>query len=422
MKLSLVFKRIKIFFEKSLHGNFNNFLTTGFRQIIGFLLGLFTSITVAKNLGAEGNGFYVTFTSAVALSFLISSFGFANYQAYAVARKNRSDRLIVTGLVYSVCIFFPISTLSGFVFWKVGFFEFDALCLFVIASTASIIFQSALGYVQGKGNIKYYNILTLISPVTLIIFAIYIIFNPIKEVIFFGFVVSEVVVAFIATFWCVRSLKKPLFRFTTKRAISFFKESIGYGFKSQIIIIITYLMYRGVIFMLASNFSPSSVGVLGFALSLIEKSWIFSQVASVVLFKDMADKKFSIEKLNKSIYLMFILSFIGIFFLVIVYYFIGTHMGAEYSDVVKYLIILSPGVAAFSGAKICVNYLLLRGIGYTDVFLFIVLLLISYLISFILILNYQIEGAAAAISIGYILYYFAVFNLIKFKNRNIIYN
>lgn len=416
MKFSLVFKKITIFFEKSLHGNFNNFLTTGFRQIIGFLLGVVTSIIIAKKLGPDGNGLYITFTSAVALSVLIVSLGFSNFQAFAVAKKIRSERVLVSGLAYSGIVFFPLSILSGLIFWKFGFFDFSYFLVFVIGSASSIAFQAGLGYVQGKGNIKYYNIFSLISPFVLILFSVLLFFLEKPEIIFFGFVLSEFVAAFFVVTWCISSLNSRLIRFTTKRAIFYFKESVSYGIKSQIIVVITYLMYRGIILMLASRFSPTSVGVLGFSLSLIEKAWIFSQVASIVLFKDMANESFSIEKLKKSILLMFLLSSLGMLGLGVVFYFFGEYMGAGYSDVLKYFLILSPGVAAFSGARICVNYLLLRGVDARDVVIFLMLLSLTFLMSLLLISKYQIAGGAFAISLGYVLYFITVYKLIEVKN------
>ncbi len=416
MKSLSLAKKTKIFLESSLHGNFNSFLTTGFRQLVGFLLGIFTSIVVAKTLGPEGNGLYITFTSSVALSVLIVSLGFSNYQAYAAAKKFRSEKLLISGLIYSVVVFFPLSALAGFTFLVLGFFDSSYIFIFIVASTCSIAFQSGLGYVQGKGNMKYYNIFSLVSPLILFVFAIFLYFFKKTEVIFWGFALSEFLAAFFVVGWCIYSLKRPLIKFTTKLAILYLRESISYGVKSQIIVVITYLMYRGIILMMASKYSPASVGVLGFSLSLVEKSWIFSQVASIVLFKDMASKDFTIDKLKKSIALMFFLSLFGILFLGIIFSFFGEYMGPGYSDVLKYFLILSPGVAAFSGARICVNYLLLRGVNAFDVMIFLILLLITFVIAFFLILNYQITGGALAISLGYVLYFITVYKLIEVKN------
>lgn len=91
-------------------------------------------------------------------------------------------------------------------------------------------------------------------------------------------------------------------------------------------------------------------------------------------------------------------------------------MGAGYSDVLKYFLILSPGVAAFSGARICVNYLLLRGVDARDVVIFLMLLSLTFLMSLLLISKYQIAGGAFAISLGYVLYFITVYKLIEVKN------
>lgn len=408
--------RIINFFKDSLHGNLNNFLITGLRQAVSFIFGILTSIIIAKSLGPEGNGSYVTFTSAVGLSFLLVSLGFANYQAYAVAKNKKTDKLVVTALIYSLIVFIPFSILAGFIFWKLNFFDGEYIFLFVVASVSSIIFQSGLGFFQGKGKINHYNAFTLISPIALFIFSVYILFDKRDEVVFIGFAASEFIAALSVLWFCFLSINKSLAKFTISRAIFYFKDSVSYGVKSQIILIITYLMYRGVILTLASNFSPASVGVLGFALSLVEKSWIFSQVASVVLFKDMSSNDFTLGKLKKSMILMVMLSLAGMMFLGIFFHFFGEYMGEGYSNVITYFIILSPGVAAFSAAKICVNYLLLKGVDAKDVVVFIIVLLIYFLVALFLIFNYEVTGGAMAISFGYFIYFLAAYKLIKYKD------
>lgn len=386
-----------------------DFLTTSARQFLGFFLGFAASICIAKALGPAGNGVYITFTTACGLSILISSFGTQNYTAYVSARKLAPDTTIISGIVaFPIILSVPIVICCVSVASS-GAVSFEYLPLLCAAVFSGIIGQSCLSFLQGKGDLFGYNIALLISPTTLALFSISAFFLKSLNLILTGYTIGETL---LTIFVISRILKKYPVRVNFHEISIIFnhtKASIIYGLKSQFIVLAIFFIYRSAILILAVRSTPKDVGTLGLALSILEKTWFFSQAASTVFFKRMASSNFSKVHLNELAAKVGAASFICICILIIVIKFSWAFLGSGYSCLFDYALILAPGIIAGSSAKIYVNRALLRPINFRTLRAFFFLVIVALSLNYVSITFYQSYGAAAAISAGYVLYFLTVY-------------
>lgn len=384
--------------------------------MFGFVLGLVTSVGIARALGPEGNGVYVTFSTTTAFVVLISSMGVANYPAYAIARKKQSEQAVFAGIMYSPIFFVTQVFLASIVFVCIGTIKWGYLPLFIVAIFSGILFQSCLGFLQGKGDVAGYNISMLVSPLILAVFGFFALFVNDVELVLVGFSLGELIAALVVGVWAFKLCKPGAVNLRFNFLLDYIKVALLYGIKSQVVLLITFLMYRSVILMLASRNSPAMVGVLGLAISLAEKSWFVSQVVAVTLFKEMASETFSVKRLHRVAMWVGVATLLSAIFIILVVNFFGAHFGPGYSEVLGYMLILVPGVVTFASARIYVNSLLLHGISVGLLAVLLVMALVVLCISYAMVSIFGVTGGAVAISLGYFLYFVTIYWMVGEKD------
>ncbi len=185
--------------------------------------------------------------------------------------------------------------------------------------------------------------------------------------------VSSILTAYVLSHWIsffilLRIILK-LIKVETYSLKRFFFDFIGYGLKSHLSNIITLLNYRFSLLILGYFTTPVVVGIYSVGMQLAEKLWLPSQAVSTVLLPRLSNKlgeggdDREVAKLTlDSARLTFIVTLvIGVAFACLSSLIVRILFGAEYEKAVSVILLLLPGILAWTPSRILANDLAARG-------------------------------------------------------------
>ena len=392
-----------------LHKLGKNTTMTLVRQLMAAVLGLGTSVLLARMLGPDGKGIFSMVILFPTLIVTFSNLGISPASVYYLARKDFSLAHVVrgniflglgiSGAVIIVSIIF-VSFWSSIIFPGIP----QGLLFFGIILIPLSIFESYLiSIFQGLQNFRVYNILN-ISPrgVTLVIAAI-------------GLLVfkAEVWVAILANILGVATgliisliyLKPYLFSKVRGTAL-YVKKSIGYGWKANLSNILAFLNYRVDMFLVNAFLNPTSVGLYSISVSIAEKLWMLSQSVSVVLLPRLSELKDD-EDIRRKItplisrWVLLVTILISVVLAVISPWIIKIFFGEEFNESAVALQIILPGIVVGSMSRVIANDIAARGKPEINMYVSLFTVAVNIVCNIILIPVMGINGAALTTTISY---------------------
>lgn len=377
-------------------------------------MGFGSSMLFARSLGADGNGEFVAVSVMVAAMVSLTSLGSGNFPNFAVGRFSDNDLQRNMLGVSTLCTALGVPIVLGICFWKSWSMLMHVPVLLLVLFVG-LYNQAGLSFLQSKGDLRGYNFAMLGAPVCLLASACLTMIYPYVHVALGGFILGELM-AFALTLWFTRQHKQALVATNTK-LWAYAKQATAYGWRVQIVLFYTLLLYRGVIFIIDTQLSPAAVGVFAVALTIVEKSAVLSQAVAVASFSKMKDagamSAASLDRLAMSAFGVTLAA--GIVLILAAELFIVQLLGVEYALVPLLVLLLLPGVAAFGAGRLYLNYILVNermdGL-LTHAFL---ILLVSFLLALLLLAKYQLSGVAIATSLAFIVFTIYLRRKEKFK-------
>jgi O-antigen/teichoic acid export membrane protein len=182
-------------------------------------------------------------------------------------------------------------------------------------------------------------------------------------------------------------------------------------------LLFTLLLYRGVIFIIDTHFSPAEVGVFAVALTIVEKSAVLSQAVAVASFSQMKGAgKMNAASLDRLALSALAATFAaGVVLALIAEFFIVQLLGSAYALVPELVLLLVPGVAAFGAGRLYLNYILVNDQMEGLLIRSFMILVASFLLALILMDKYQLLGVAVATSLAFIIFTIYLKKKEKFK-------
>ena len=260
--------------------------------VLNLLLGVGTSVILARLLGPEGRGIYALATLLPSLIVTFGNLGIGPATVYYVARNEfRRQEILGNNVLLSLGVG-SVGVLAGLVlilFFRETVFPgvpFGYLLLALFLVPVEIFFWYVRRVLLGVQYIKEYNYAQIA-----------------QSVLFLGFIalallglragVTGAIIAGLFTWLVVDAL---VFRLAKKVAggidftlnTSYIRRATTYGIQAHLSNILGFLNYRVDMFLVNRFLGPAAVGLYAVGVGLVEKLWTISQAASTVLFPRVA--------------------------------------------------------------------------------------------------------------------------------------
>lgn len=384
-------------------------LITFITGIFSLLIGLPTSMIIARSLGPTGQGIYtltITFSSLI-VTFI--NFGIGPATCYYVARNEfkrpqlLGNNILIGASISLVGLLIGLSLLL--LFRQQLFPQIPQVYLFMILILIPMEIYFYLGRftLLGALKIKHYNYVEILRN-TLFFVLVVLIALTLK------LNVSLAIAAFLLSWFIATTLTLHLALKSTggvefKPNWHFIKQALIYGLQVHIMNILFFLNSRADIFLINWFLDPSAVGFYGIGVGLVEKLWLISYAASTVLFPTVAAQK-SVDNqqtltpfVTRSVLLS---SAIGAFFLLLFSHWLVILLYSEtFIPSVSVIKILLIGIVSLSAGKVLSNDISARGFPKLNIYIGATAVLINIILNLLLIPLFGIAGAAWASTISY---------------------
>ena len=398
-----------------------NTLITFTTRISQLLLGIVTSIIIARVLGPEGRGIYALVILLPMLLIAFANFGIGPASVYYIGKKKYSPlEIFGSNIIFSILLSIFAITIGLVVIFFFGNKVFPGVTKeYLLLALCLIPFKFFLTFVVnillGLQEIKKYNFINLLR--NFIFLALIILF-----LLWLQYSIKAVIVAQILSLL----LTSIVLFFLTKKEVggvvlsikkSLFKDFFNYGSKIYLISIFSFLLLRIDMFMINIFLNPIEVGFYSIAVGLTEKIWLISQSAGTVLFprvcSETNDKKLKEFTPFVCRNVLWITVFIATLLFFLSPYVIDLFYSEQFHKSILPFQILLIGAIAISGSRILAKDFTGRGRLQENIYISAFSLILNIILNIIFIPKFGIIGAAWATVISY---------TITFLNRIIIYS
>ena len=376
-------------------------------QITVVVLGLGTSIVVARVLGPAGQGAYALVILIPTLLAMVGNLGIGIANAYFGGKKKYSLADIATNsliVAFILGIILSAIFLIYFLLFQPSFLS-DVEPIAVVITALALPFSLLLTYfgfiLLGKARIKEFNLLSLTQGAALLVLALLLLLGVRRDVLSPAIAwVGAFILASILSVWLVHRITGLSHRFN----YLLLKESVKFGGQGYLGNVIQFLNYRLDMLLVAIFMNLTYVGYYSIAVPLAEALWYFPSAVGTVIFARTIGM--SSEEANKSITricrnTLFLTVLAAIALLVVGKYIILLLFGYDFLPALLPLQILIPGVVALSICKVLGNAITAQGKPIINTSIAGISLAVNIPLNVILIPKIGIAGAALASTISY---------------------
>lgn len=376
----------------------NTTFTIGTKFII--LLANFVLVVFSTRLwGSAGRGEIALVLANVSIITIFGNIFCGSTVAYHTPRERRDFLLTLSftgAVIVSLAGALIFSALFGFTYF---------LPLFLISLLISLT-SAISAYWLGKNNIKNYNLITILSPVCILIalVVLYFLFNKkALDTYFLAYYAGTgaVLCVGIAGLLISEHYRVPNIKFNSIKSI------LNYGVNNEFNYLIQFLNYRLSYYFIARLLGLAELGVFSIVISVSEAVWIISRSMSVIHFSNIINSDDQLKNRNETIAFARQSLFISLFVLGLavviprsVYQYI---FGNEFLEVRKFIILLIPGIVSIAVSNLYGHYF--AGKGKLNILRNKSLIgLAATLVLLPLLMNkYQLTGVCISLNISYIL-------------------
>ena len=391
-------------------------------RILIFVIGIFTSMIVARELGPEGRGLLTIVFMLPALIASVGSWGISSANVYLLGKRKYQQKyfsgnsiilVLVLSPAYFVVVLFFFDDLQRLVFKDAP--AWLALLGFLMLPLTMFINFANNGIFRGIQKIKEFNIAALIQRVTY--FLVILTLFTLERLNILNVMIATISGALATCLYILIILWR-----NTGISCSFnfqlLGESLHFGMREHVGNIAQRFNLRFDTVLLAAFLAPAEIGYYSIAVLLAELIWIVPDSIGVALFPKLATsgKESAVVTTAQTCRITFLLTLslcvglavVGRWIIYILY-------GSDFLPAYLPLIFLLPGILGLSLAKILTKYT--SGIGkpqYNSASA-IVSFAINIPLLLLLVPKVAILGASIASSIAYVSYFIVI--LVYFKRE-----
>lgn len=383
-------------------------------KILTALINLAVAVLISQWMGASGKGTQGLFLATLAMTTTLTGLFGIIPLCYLVPQKPTLNYYIIANSWAFIA--------SGFtyIFLKVtGLISYDQILLLSFTTLFSALATINLSIYLIREKIPTYN-WALFSQTFVLILLIVLFYSFHQE-----FSIHHYIYSLFGSYVFLFLLSIPgsvrYFREMDKITIKSFgadtKTMFRYGFYNQTALLFQMVSFRGSFYILEKYSSIQDVGIFSNAVSIVESIWIINRSLSLVFYSRIINskskeyskevfKKFSIISFWSLGLVMFVLVLIPGSFYVFLF-------GEDFVSLKSVIALLIPGTVFFGQSLITTHYFSGTGKHHINLVSNLIGMIFILSLSYILIPNYSIVGAATASNIGYICLFLVQFYFIR---------
>lgn len=386
-------------------------------KVSAVLIGLLTSILIARTLGPDGRGVFASIITLIAIGTQFANLGLHTSNSYFLAK----DKSILPSIISnSVFVALGLGTLTGFLLmgiaWATG----------VAASAGKLVVSLAMLSVPiGLVYMLLVNLLVVLGAINT--------FNRIEFSLrlttflmtaFVGYAMSPspglfVLAALVAQIYGVGSVWKALGAdFLSLRKVSrgMFLRQIPFAFRSYIASLLSFLLIRVDILIVQSISGNEEVGYYSIAVAIADMIYLIPASAGLLLFPRLTEMANPAERRRATFKAAGIIgglmTTISVLAAILAPFAIDVLYGQAFKPSVPMLHFLLVAIVLYGLNNIFSIHLASMGLPWSSVWIWAIGLAINVMLNFLLVPSMGGQGAALASLIAYSLVLIAQFNLI----------
>jgi len=378
-------------------------------QLLRLILGLGTSVILARILGAEGRGIYALATLLPSLIVTFSNLGIGPATAYYVARGQfRRQEIFGNNILLSVGIG-SIGVLVGLVvvlFFRETIFPGIApgyLLLALVLVPVKVFFSYAHYVLLGAQRIKEFNYVQIGHSLLFLGFVALALVGLKAGVT--GTILSALLSWLVVDVLVFRLAMRIAGGIDSRPNSAYMKRAATYGIQAHLSNILGFLNYRVDMLLVNGFLGPAEVGLYAVGVGLVEKLWMISKAASTVLFPRVAAeneeqrrKEFTPLVARTVLWTTalgaLVLAFLSRWIVLLLY-------SEAFLPAVSALQALLAGVVTLSAGRVMANDISGRGFPGLNIYIGLAAVATNIALNLLWIPRYGIVGAAWASTVSY---------------------
>jgi O-antigen/teichoic acid export membrane protein len=384
-------------------------------RIIILLASLFIGIIIARILGPFGKGLLAIITMVWAVVLRLGNFGIGTFNTYVISNKSIDKRDIIgnsfwIGLTIGI-IFFLIILIFAFCFPQVFRNIPRSYLLFYLLFLPFAFWHNFFsGILNGEQKFKKLNIFSIIAQVINLIGVILLllVFKLDVFYILIWYALVNIISAFLPMGFVF--LKNGVFLGLNLKVL---KATLNYGIKIYLSGIFSLLILRVDLYMVNFFKGLAQAGLYSLASTFGDMFFILPFSIIFVIFPKInikgKNKKELIARYSRiSLFLVFLMAIGTLFF---IKFMIGLLYGEAFLPSVQPILLLLPGLMAFSVVNVLGQYFLSTRYPFKLTIYWFLVAILNIVLNFIYIPQYGMVAAAVSSTITYLLalgfhYYF----------------
>ncbi len=377
--------------------------------VLNLLVGVGTSVILARVLGPEGRGIYALAALLPSLIVTFSNLGIGSATVYYVARSEfRRQEILGNNFLLSLGIG-VLGVLAGVIvvlFFKQRIFPGvdSSYLLLALALVPAQVFFSYVRYVLlGAQRIKEFNYIQVAQSILFLVLLAIALLGLRAGVT--GAILAVLLTWVFIDVLVFRLAKAVAGGIDYKPNSSYIKRAITYGVQAHLSNILGFLNYRVDMFLVNGFLGPAAVGMYAVGVGLVEKLWMISQAASTVLFPRVAAETEEQKRkeftplvartvLWTSVFGALVLAFLSRWIILLLY-------SEAFLPAVSALQALLAGIVMLSAGRVLSNDISGRGFPGLNIYIGIAAVATNIALNFLWIPYYGIVGAAWASTVSY---------------------
>ena len=378
-------------------------------RILSLLLGIATSIILARLLGPEGKGIYTLAALLPALIVTFANLGIGPATVYYVAQgRYPRQEILGNNIIFAVGIG-AVGVLGGLIvalFFHQGVFPGVAqgyLLLALALIPVNLFFAYLLNILLGAQRFKEYNLLAILHAILFLAFIVIALWILKTGII--GALLAAVVAWFLTNVVLLLWARKAAGGISFRLNRDYLKKASVYGIQAHLGNILGFLNYRIDMFLVNGFLNPAAVGFYSIGVGLVEKLWLVSHAASTVLFprvaaeSDEQRRKEFTPIIARTVLWVTALGALAIFFLS--RWIVESLYSVVFLPAVEPLQILLLGIVALSVGRVLANDIAGRGRVMLNNYAGSAIVATNVVLNIWWIPRYGIAGAAWASTVSY---------------------
>ncbi|MDA9366603.1 flippase [Pseudomonadales bacterium] len=396
------------------------------RQLLAAMAQFLLVVTIARELGPEGNGFYALAILVPTMLVSVLNLGVGPATVYHISRKSFDPyqakkfniKLALMVIALGLIIIIPLLLL-----WGDELFPGIPL-LYLLIGVASFPIAILLGFLnsilQGLEDFKAFNLMILLPSYVNLVFVV------IALVVLRLGVAGALAGYFVGQFVGLAAVMIFLRRYSPSHQkgsldesdSGYVRKTLSYGLRAHLSNILAFVNYRADLFLVNFFLNPAAAGVYVIAIQIAEKLWMVSQAASTVLLPRLSamhdDSEARLKLANKGFWLVSVVTIIlSVLVGLLLYFFLEPIFGESYVNALPVFFWLLPGIIAGAGARIYANCIAAAGKPEWNMYASFLVVTVNVICNIVLIPEHGLLGAACATSIAYCLNALIKFSLVK---------